>query len=414
MVRLLSFRWDFGPVILASMPNYTLSRVRRTALAATVALLALGASTAQADLTAGPVDVTGYPAFMQDSVGAQSALCLGPAPECGAGAATAQDMLSDGEAFWWGGAVDVDVPGGTVSIFFNVEAATAPADQVTPVSQIHFQRIQIGGDTNLPNGRYTFVTPFGNFTADKAANSPKNRWVRLQTDSATVGPIDHFLTSSTAPAGFYGDADGAPTTTTDGASVSVYTPGQDPADPLIVPASSDQWIIMGALVGDPVVLPPADVDGDGIPDATDNCPTQAGPASNGGCPVVVVPVTPAPQVIERTVVQTVPGPATPAAPLVVVQNQTGPNAPGAVTNVRIRNGRLSATSPRSADVVRLTIRKGGKLVRRATVHVRDNGQKFTATLSRKTGRYTVELRAGNEQNDQVVFGPTVKRGFRVR
>jgi len=85
-----------------------------------------------------------------------------------------------------------------------------------------------------------------------------------------------------------------------------------------------------------------------------------------------------------------------------------------VTNVRIRNGRLSATSPRSADVVRLTIRKGGKLVRRATVHVRDNGQKFTATLSRKTGRYTVELRAGNEQNDQVVFGPTVKRGFRVR
>jgi len=188
------------------MPNYTLSRVRRTALAATVALLALGASTAQADLTAGPVDVTGYPAFMQDSVGAQSALCLGPAPECGAGAATAQDMLSDGEAFWWGGAVDVDVPGGTVSIFFNVEAATAPADQVTPVSQIHFQRIQIGGDTNLPNGRYTFVTPFGNFTADKAANSPKNRWVRLQTDSATVGPIDHFLTSSTAPAGFYGDS----------------------------------------------------------------------------------------------------------------------------------------------------------------------------------------------------------------
>ena len=252
------------------MPNYTLSRVRRTALAATVALLALGASTAQADLTAGPVDVTGYPASMTDAVGAQSALCLGPAPECGAGAATAQDMLKDGEAFYWGGAVDVDVDGGTVSIFFNVEAATAPADQIAPVTQIHFQRIQIGGDTNLPNGRYTFVTPFGSFTADKTATSQKNRWTRLETAAATSGPIDHFLTSSAAPAGFYGDADGAPTTTTDGATVSVYTPGQDPADPLIVPASSDQWIIMGALVGDPVVLPPADVDGDGIPDASDN------------------------------------------------------------------------------------------------------------------------------------------------
>ena len=31
--------------------------------------------------------------------------------------------------------------------------------------------------------------------------------------------------------------------------------------------------------------PPADTDGDGVPDASDNCPTVAGPTSNGGCPV---------------------------------------------------------------------------------------------------------------------------------
>ena len=393
------------------MPNYTLSRVRRTALAATVALLALGASTAQAALTAGPVDVTGYPASMTDQLGAQSALCLGPAPECGAGAATASDMLTDGEAFYWGGAVDVDVPGGTVNIFFNVEAATAPADQIQPLSQITFQRIQIGGDTSLPNGRYTFVTPFGSFTADKVANSPKNRWTRLETGDATSGPIDHFLTSSTAPVGFYGNADAGPSPTLDNATVSVYMPGEAPSDPLVVPHTSNQWVIMGALVGAPVVLPPADVDGDGIPDAADNCPTQAGPATNGGCPVVVAPVNgpqPTPQVIERTVVQNV------SAPLVVSTKKDGPKAPGAVTRISVRNGRLSATSPRSADVVRITIRKGGKFVRRATIHVNDNGQKFATTLSRKTGRYTVELRAGNEQNDQVVFGPTVKRGFSVR
>jgi hypothetical protein len=30
---------------------------------------------------------------------------------------------------------------------------------------------------------------------------------------------------------------------------------------------------------------PVDSDGDGVPDASDQCPTQAGPASNNGCPV---------------------------------------------------------------------------------------------------------------------------------
>ncbi|MDX1765924.1 MAG: right-handed parallel beta-helix repeat-containing protein, partial [Candidatus Saccharimonadales bacterium] len=34
--------------------------------------------------------------------------------------------------------------------------------------------------------------------------------------------------------------------------------------------------------GDP--QPPADSDGDGIPDSEDNCPNEWGPASNGGCP----------------------------------------------------------------------------------------------------------------------------------
>src|SRR3954453_5291309 len=288
------------------------ARVRRnrtraaiTTVAALVAATAFAGS-AQAALTAGPVDVTGYPASMTDQLGAQSALCLGPAPECGAGAATASDMLTDGEAFYWGGAVDVPVDGGTVSIFFNVEAATAPADQITPLSQITFQRIQMSGDTSLPNGKYTFVTPFGSFTSDKTGASSKTRWTRLETGDATSGPIDHFLTSSTAPAGFYGNADGAPTTTTDGASVSVYMPGQAPSDPLVVPATSDQWVIMGALGGPPVVRPPADTDKDGIPDATDNCPTQAGPANNNGCPVVVIPVNgPAPQAPFRTLTNTI-------------------------------------------------------------------------------------------------------------
>jgi hypothetical protein len=39
--------------------------------------------------------------------------------------------------------------------------------------------------------------------------------------------------------------------------------------------------------GCPVVPPPADSDGDGIPNNSDSCPTQAGPASNHGCPAAV-------------------------------------------------------------------------------------------------------------------------------
>ena len=49
-----------------------------------------------------------------------------------------------------------------------------------------------------------------------------------------------------------------------------------------------------AVVGPaPVQPPPPDADGDGVPDSSDACPTQAGPASNGGCPVPVVVPPPA-------------------------------------------------------------------------------------------------------------------------
>ena len=41
--------------------------------------------------------------------------------------------------------------------------------------------------------------------------------------------------------------------------------------------------------GCPVVTPPPDTDGDGVVDASDNCPNEAGPASNGGCPLASNP-----------------------------------------------------------------------------------------------------------------------------
>ena len=39
----------------------------------------------------------------------------------------------------------------------------------------------------------------------------------------------------------------------------------------------------------PVVTLPPDGDLDGVPDADDQCLTEKGPASNGGCPVVELP-----------------------------------------------------------------------------------------------------------------------------
>ena len=36
--------------------------------------------------------------------------------------------------------------------------------------------------------------------------------------------------------------------------------------------------------------PPPDTDGDGVPDPSDQCPAQVGPASNNGCPVTPLPV----------------------------------------------------------------------------------------------------------------------------
>jgi hypothetical protein len=403
--------------VISSTKEGARARRNRTRAAITTAAALVAAAAfavpASANLTAGPVDVTGYPAHMEDAVGAQAALCLGPAPECGVGAATASDMLTDGEAFWWGGAVDVNVPGGTVSIFFNVEAATAPGAFGAPPDQITFQRVQIGGDTGLPNGTYTFVTPFGNFTSKKEANSPKNRWDRFESSSAESGPIDHFLTSSTAPAGFYGDADGAPSTTTDNATVSVFMPGQSPSDPTIVPATSDQWVIMGALVGAPVVLPPADVDKDGIPDTADNCPTQAGPSSNGGCPVVNAPV-PQPQPQVRTVTNTVtlaraiPGPSQavlPARASSLAVSRLTLARRISVSRLRLKGLRATMSVQEGTNVLRFAVykAKGNSKTGRAlytTSRTPSRAGLFRTTLRSsklsklKAGRYVLEVRAG--------------------
>ena len=54
--------------------------------------------------------------------------------------------------------------------------------------------------------RYTFVTPFGSFTSRQDGRQLEDTaGPVLRPATRRNGPIDHFLTSSTAPAGFYGN-----------------------------------------------------------------------------------------------------------------------------------------------------------------------------------------------------------------
>lgn len=77
-------------------------------------------------------------------------------------------------------------------------------------------------------------------------------------------------------------------------NVTTTAPAQDPptsppdSDGDGVPDSSDQCATQAgpaSNAGCPESTPPTDSDGDGVADASDNCPSQAGPAANGGCPL---------------------------------------------------------------------------------------------------------------------------------
>jgi hypothetical protein len=89
--------------------------------------------------------------------------------------------------------------------------------------------------------------------------------------------------------GFIGDLNSVQTldmTRFDNAAIA-ESPSPLDSDGDGVPNTSDQCPAQAGPVsnsGCPAVQPPADQDGDGVPDATDQCPTEAGPASNGGCP----------------------------------------------------------------------------------------------------------------------------------
>lgn len=309
----------------------------RKLLLAVGAIVALAAPTAaQANLTASPASTIapGYPDFLQAPNGQQAAVCTSDLAGSNCpGSPSAAALVDpgpggDAEAFYWSGAATTSLGGRDIGIAFDVEVATVggDADLGTGPTQGSFQRIQMSGDLGLPAGTYTFVTPFGTFTVNPADAKARNNWKRIETTVATDGPIDHFLTQVGAPVGFYGNGAG-PQAVTDGATVFVYKPGHSPADvdafgvPIPADATTSDWDIIGAQAGNPVNLPPADADGDGVPDSSDNCPTVAA-ATASGCPNPTLPST-TPSTSDNGTVDQGPGDR-PATPGTIVQQIPGP------------------------------------------------------------------------------------------
>jgi hypothetical protein len=359
-------------------------RARRRTRAAISTVMAVGAMAAlagpaNADLTVAANDVTGFPASVTDALNQTALLCLGPAPECGAGAPDINQISQpDGEAFYWSGAVSAPLADGAVDVSFDVEAATGP-DGV----QTTFQRIQVGSrkDTaKLPDGEYTITSPFGTFTATKDASRPGN-WRRIETSSAGVGTIDHFLTSVGHPVGYYGDADGNPGPVVGGdavGTVTVQAPG--PAATAEIAATAD-WTISGRMDGTPLGTPPppADGDGDGVPNNVDGCPSTPGTAANHGCPDPAAQPQSVPAAgtdRSTTIIQVVERAAPAGAGQVLGVKATSPLAVSGLTLAR----RISIARVRQQGLrASMQVKEGTNVVRIAIYKARD-GRKTGSAL----------------------------------
>src|SRR3954447_10596131 len=126
-----------GYIVSSTKEGARARRNRTRAAITTIAALgavAAFAGPAQADLTASPdrTIIPHYPDFVQDvnGLGQKAALCVsnlgGP---CGPDAASIADMTDpgqdgDAEGFYWSGAATANVGNGTVTVAFDVEAAT--------------------------------------------------------------------------------------------------------------------------------------------------------------------------------------------------------------------------------------------------------------------------------------------------
>ena len=140
--------------------------------------------------------------------------------------------------------------------------------------------------TNLTRQFYKYVRPGAvRIQADAAAPYFPTAFVNADGKYVVVVVTDSGsgqFSISGLPAGTYGVYRTAASTfvTTNDPDVTIGA-GQN----LVATMPDVGAITVYAKAGGPPPPPPVDTDGDGVPDSSDQCPTQPGPASNNGCPV---------------------------------------------------------------------------------------------------------------------------------
>jgi hypothetical protein len=421
---------------------------------------------AQASLSAvGPPNAgSGHPLWYQDSTGLQLGICLDD-PLCPTSGRAADMVAPDGEAFYQVASAEVTAPGKSIVGDFNVEAAFLDADPQA------FGRIQFTATGLTPGATYTVEHPYGTSHFTAGANGSVGGNARSAQREETDGtfadtlnsPIGPFLRSTTPPPGHIGN--GSPTTVTGGRfrnSMTVTGPGlpeavTDATGLIIKPAglTTNEFALEGRSFDPNAPIPPApapvvpDADGDGVPDSVDLCVNQVGPASSNGCPLPVVVQGPAPPatVVERTVVQAIPGAGAAAAAAGATGAAAKPGATGAagqavlgskarplavsnltlaqrisISRLRSQGLRLSMRVPSGAKVVRIAVyrarngRKTGPALFVGYRTVSRAGQLRTTIRNRrmlrqiKAGQYVVEVRPGASRS---ALGATTVRSFRV-
>jgi hypothetical protein len=415
------------------------------------------AGPAQASLSAmGAVDPNSvpFPTYYEDGLGTQLALCVDD-PLCPASPTQFTNQAPNDEAFYMLASSDATGPDGqSVTMEFAIEAAWL--DPQTPIT---FGRIQATLNGLEPNSTYTVEHPWGTSHFTTGADGSLKGGARAAQREETSGdfndtlntPIGPWIRSVSAPAGYLGN--GISSTAVVGSpirnSIRVTGPGlpeavTDAAGQIVIPAgiTSDQFIVEGKLFDPNAPLPPApvpvepDTDHDGVADNVDQCVNQQGPASNNGCPPPVIvdntkPTPPAPpaQVINRTVVQVIPG-AGPAASAVLGTTAQSPLAVSrlgvssriSVTRLRLRGLRASMRLQEGTKVVRISIykarngKKRGSALYSTTRRPSTGGQYSVRLLSRsllsklRPGSYVMEVRAGR---DAASLGAVRRIGFTV-
>lgn len=193
--------------------------------------------------------------------------------------------IGSGSGFGYGGAITTNAPGGITLQGDTITKNTANngANVYNGGNTITFDSSIVSNPTTGPNCSIAGGTNVsGGFNLEDANTCGFNQVTTDQVSVASTG-LDPTLTNNGGPTMTHALLPGSPAI--DKGSSFGETLDQRsltrPADFLSIGnAAGGDGADIGAVE---VQLP--DADGDGIPDQSDNCPSQAGPASNGGCPL---------------------------------------------------------------------------------------------------------------------------------